>query len=49
MGLEAQCELYGLFGKMSRQSCASCNNDYSVVAMHPDANVVFIVQDWNQN
>ncbi|CAN6222527.1 unnamed protein product [Urochloa humidicola] len=34
-------ELFGKTGHTSRK------NDYSVVAMHPDANVVFIVQNWN--
>ncbi|KAF8736306.1 hypothetical protein HU200_014361 [Digitaria exilis] len=33
-----------LFGQNSR---TWRKNDYSVVAMHPDGNVVFIVQDWN--
>jgi hypothetical protein len=35
-----------LFGK-SRQCRASHKNGYSVVGMHPDGNVVFIVQNWN--
>ncbi|KAG0541951.1 hypothetical protein BDA96_02G060500 [Sorghum bicolor] len=38
-----------LFAKLShQQSHRGRKKDYSVVAMHPDANVIFIVQDWNQ-
>ncbi|KAJ1288592.1 hypothetical protein BS78_02G099600 [Paspalum vaginatum] len=33
-----------LFGKKSR---THYKNEYNVVAMHPDANVIFIVRDWS--
>lgn len=33
-----------LFGK---KRCVGGKNGYQVITMHPDANVVFIVQSWN--
>ncbi|XP_022680380.1 uncharacterized protein LOC111256462 [Setaria italica] len=46
-------EIDAFFGRMNRQTSfarglASIHHDYDVVTIHPDRNLIFFVQHWNQ-
>ena len=43
MGSEAQCAFLQLFGTSRNVS----NDDYNVVAIHPDCNLIFFLQYWD--